>query len=65
MVAYTQENCERLADRIIDCMSVKDLERVLADILVDSYLEDEELFQSRWQAYMENRSQNNFPDTDY
>ena len=51
MAEHITENCERLADIIIDQMDPKDCMRILYDIYVEQFQSDKEYFDQCWTDY--------------
>lgn len=51
MAEHTQKNIEKLADAVIDNMTIKDMEQTLYDIYVENFDENQDAFDTAWEAH--------------
>ena len=48
---HTTENCEKLAETIVDHMDLKDLMRTMQDIIEEQLQDDTGYFDTAWEDY--------------
>lgn len=53
MPKFDRENCERLAQEVVDHMDMADLLTFACDAIANSYFTDENLFQHEWPLFFD------------